>query len=412
MKRSVGIVALALAAYALARTAATQRIFVIGDSTVCNYAASKYPWTGWGQHLADFFKTGTVTVTNNALGGRSSRSFVELGQWTGTISALGKGDILMIQFGHNDRDFSKEERYADTATYRKFLVQYLTEARAKGAHPVLVTPMNMNTWTGTAVREVFCENANDYRAAMIRVGKAQKVPVLDLEKKSKALMDSSGATYMGKFQFLGLDAGEYANYPTGSADGTHFQEMGSLANARMVIEEIERQASDSVLKLLAPLIAPRYPVVVKSTVTGDTITRSTMLPMGVTMTAKVRTAKGKTFSHWLKDGVKVGTDKRLTFVQDTLPHSLLAVYQGVVVGAEPRTAPDRAPVARFTAASLVIEGSAPLGTVTLSDINGRLVGVREAAGSSVAFDRHSLPSGTLLARFPAHGSTLRIVNGK
>ena len=103
MKRNIVVVALGVAAIALARTAATQRIFVIGDSTVCNYAASKYPWAGWGQELAFFFKSGAVTVTNNALGGRSSKSFVTLGQWDGTISAIGAGDVLMIQFGRGPR---------------------------------------------------------------------------------------------------------------------------------------------------------------------------------------------------------------------------------------------------------------------------------------------------------------------
>lgn len=412
MKRTIGMVGLGMAAIVLARTAATQRIVIIGDSTVCNYAESKYPWTGWGQEFEHFFKTGAVTVVNSALGGRSSRSFVELGQWAPVLSALGKGDILLIQFGHNDRDYSKEERYADTATYRKFLNQYINEARAKGAHPVLVTPMNMNTWTGSAVREVFCEGANDYRAAMIRVGKAMKVPVLDLEKKSKALMDSAGAVYMGKFQFLGLDANEYPNYPTGSNDGTHFQEMGSQANARMVVEEIERQADDSILKLMAPLLAPRYRIAVKSTITGDTITRTTILPKGATMTVKVKTPAGKTFSHWLKDGVKVGTGKRFIFEQDTLPHSLLAVYQGVVVGVEPRTVPNRDLRASFSTGSLRVEGGASLGTITVSDPSGRLLASREVDGPVAEFDRRKLPRGVLLVRSLTQGSTLRIVHGK
>ena len=412
MKRTIVVAALGIAAIALARTAATQRIFVIGDSTVCNYAASKYPWAGWGQELALFFKTGTVTVVNNALGGRSSKSFVTLGQWDGTISAIGAGDILMIQFGHNDRDNSKAERYADTATYRQYLTKYVTEARAKGAHPVFVTPTNMNTWTGTAVREVFCEGANDYRGAMIRTAKTLKVPVLDLEKKSKLLMDSCGQAYMAKFQFMGLDVGEYENYATGYSDGTHFQEMGSLANARMVVEEIERQPTDSILKLLAPLLAPRYAVSVKSTLaSGDTITRSTMLPKGATMTAKVKAAKGKTFTYWLKDGVKVGTDKRYTFVQDELPHALVAVYQGTTVGAEPGTAPYRGFSARMDASSLRVEDGAPLGLVTVSDFQGRLLASRETASNGVAFERSAFPAGALVVRAGDRSAVVHRVGG-
>lgn len=413
MKRVLVTIGLATAAIVLARTAATQRIFVIGDSTVCNYAASKYPWAGWGQELALFFKTGTVSVTNNAVGGRSTKSFVTLGQWDGTLAALGAGDILMIQFGHNDRDYSKAERYADTATYSQYLTKYVNEARAKGTHPVFVTPMNMNTWTGTAVREVFCEGANDYRAAMIRTATKLKVPVLDLEKKSKLFMDSCGATYMAKFQFMGLDANEYPNYPTGYTDGTHFQEMGALANARMVIEEIERQPNDSILKLLAPLIAPRYRITVKSALaSGDTITRSTMLPKGATMTAKVKPAKGKTFTYWMKDGAKVGTDKRYTYVQDTLPHVLLAMYQGVTVEAGHRTASTSEFAVRRHGSLLVVEGPGAQGVVTVSDIQGRLLASRQAAEGRVEFGARSLPDGALVVRSLSSGAAARVLIGK
>ena len=175
-KRLVAMLAMAGIGWA-ATTATPQRIVIIGDSTVCDYAANMYPQTGWGQVLKHYFRTGSVTVINHAIGGRSSRSFIEGGRWTTTLATLQKGDILMVQFGHNDRDFSKAERYTDTTDYKKYLAQYATEARAKGAHPIFVTPMNMNTWTGSAVREVFTEGANNYRAAMIHAAASLKVPV-------------------------------------------------------------------------------------------------------------------------------------------------------------------------------------------------------------------------------------------
>jgi len=409
MKRFVGFAGLALATLALARSQATQRIVIIGDSTVCNYPTSKYPWAGWGQELALFFKTGTVTVLNNAVGGRSSKSFVTLGQWATTLAALQSGDILMIQFGHNDRTFSDTTRYADTATYRQYLTKYVVEARAKGVHPVFVTPMNMNTWSSAGGRRVFTEGANDYRGAMIRAGAYLKVPVLDLELKSKTLMDSCTSAYLAKFNFMGLDSAEYPNYPTGYADGTHFQETGALANARMVTEEIARQPNDSILKLLAPLLAPTYAVVVKSTLaSGDTITRSTRLPAGATVTVKVKPAKGKTFKHWLDEkGAIRTTEKRLTYVQDAADHSFLAVYQGVTVDVGRKAPAEGTLRAVDVGSGWVLTCGRDAGAVVVRDARG--VEVRRIAslegGRSVRLP--ALPAGTYLAVSETLGSTIR-----
>lgn len=409
MSKWWGFAGLGMAALVMARTAAVQRIVIIGDSTVCNYAASKYPWAGWGQELSLFFQGGSVTVINHAVGGRSSKSFVTLGQWAGTVADLKSGDILLIQFGHNDRDYSDTTRYADTATYRKYLAKYVTEARALGVHPVFVTPMNMNTWSSAGGRRVFTEAANDYRGAMIRAGAALKVPVLDLELKSKTLMDSCTSSYLAKFNFMGLDAGEYPNYPTGYADGTHFQEMGALANARMVVEEIARQPNDSILKLLAPLIAPTYLVTVKSSLaSGDTITRSTRLPKGATMTVKVKAAKGKTFLNWIDEtGTNVATTKRYTYVQDDKPHTFLAAYQGVPTGVATRNEGSSKLAARAEGTIWTFDGAGESGIVSVADLRGRrILSARSVAGTA-RMDLGGLPKGIYLASSSKTPSTLR-----
>lgn len=379
-----------------ATTATPQRIVIIGDSTVSEYAASKYPQAGWGQTLKHYFQTGSVTVINHAIGGRSSRSFIEGGRWDITLAALQKGDILMVQFGHNDRD-SKPERYTDTAGYKKYLTQYATQARAKGAHPIFVTPMNMNTWNGTTVREVFTEGKSDYRAAMIHAAAALKVPVLDLEKKSKLLMDTMGQAYMAKFHFLGLDAGEYSNFPDGSADGTHFQELGALENARMVTEEIARQPNDSILKLLAPLLAPLYKVTVNTNLaSGGTVTKTRMYPKGATVTLKVKPASGKTFQYWMgPNGKNVATARRHTFVQDTLERTFTAMFQGGSSAASPVLRP--LPL-RLVGQKLVGATGMELRIV---DSRGAVVG--RTLGETDIVDLSGLPAGVYWARSSVSG---------
>jgi lysophospholipase L1-like esterase len=410
MKRFVAFAGLALAAFAWARAQAVQRIVIIGDSTVMSYAASKYPMAGWGQVLGLYFKPGTVTVVNKAVGGRSSKSFATLGQWDGTLAELQAGDVLLIQFGHNDRSFSDTVRYADTATYRKYLTKYVAEARAKGAHPVFVTPMNMNTWSSAGGRRVFTEGANDYRGAMIRAGADLKVPVLDLELKSKQLMDSASTAWLAKFHFLGLDAGEYPNYSTGIADGTHFQEMGALANARMVSEEIARQPNDSILKLLAPHLAPTYAVTVKSTLPGggDTLTRSTRLPAGAAVTVKIKPAKGRTFKHWLDEkGVVRTREKRLTYVQDASDHAFVALYEGVTVEAPRKASRPVGLRPRQNGAAWEIASDREAGEVVVRDVRGLVVRRAASLGPGGCLGLEGLAAGSYIASSEALGSNVR-----
>ena len=374
-----------------AATTTPRRIVIIGDSTVCNYPASQWPWAGWGQELGLYFKSGSVTILNQAIGGRSSRSFVEGGRWALTLASLQKGDILMVQFGHNDRS-TVVERYTDTTDYKKFLTQFATEARAKGAHPVFVTPMNMNTWTGTKVREVFTEGASNYRAAMIHAAAANKVPVLDLEQKSKLLMDTLGQEYMAKFHFLGLDVGEYPNFPDGKADGTHFQELGALENARMVTEEIARQPNDSILSLLAPLLAPLYKVAVATNLASSgAITRTRRYPKGATVTIKVKPATGKVFQSWADaKGKSVATTTRHTLMQDTLEHGFTAMFKG---GTLQLNTPDKPLETRLVGHHLLLP--AGLG-IRIFDPQGSLV--RSPASDARWIDLSGLPAGRYWAR--------------
>lgn len=54
---------------------------------------------GWGQYLADSL---SIPVVNNAIGGRSARSFTREGRFDTIIEAVVSGDIVVIEFGHND----------------------------------------------------------------------------------------------------------------------------------------------------------------------------------------------------------------------------------------------------------------------------------------------------------------------
>ncbi|MEO7576790.1 MAG: GDSL-type esterase/lipase family protein, partial [Massilia sp.] len=124
-------------------------VYLAGDSTVMRYtSASYYPQQGWGGRLPDLFTAG-VSVDNRALGGRSSKSFVDEGHLAAILRVIKPGDYLFVQFGHND-GYSDLRLHTDPYTsYKTYLAMYVDLSRQYGAIPVLVTPMGKRHYDST-----------------------------------------------------------------------------------------------------------------------------------------------------------------------------------------------------------------------------------------------------------------------
>jgi lysophospholipase L1-like esterase len=57
---------------------------------------------GWGALAAQFIDTKRLKPYNAAMAGRSTRSYIREGRWEKVYNALKPGDVVLIQFGHND----------------------------------------------------------------------------------------------------------------------------------------------------------------------------------------------------------------------------------------------------------------------------------------------------------------------
>jgi lysophospholipase L1-like esterase len=230
--------------------AASLRVVIIGDSTAYTYTESD-PLKGWGQELGTYFKPGEVTVVNKSIGGRSSRSFIEDGHWTAVKGILQKGDYLIISFGTNDAG-TVAERHTDTAGFRKYLTQYVTEGRALGAIPILASTVCQNDWKGSELNERFTIGQNDYRGAMIRVVDALNVPFIDLEKRSAALYKSLGEKFLTDNYFSG--------------GNTHFNLKGAIAVAKLVADGIAALSGDPAVHPLAAALDSRFVVTIAQSI--------------------------------------------------------------------------------------------------------------------------------------------------
>ena len=288
------------------------RVHVIGDSTVCNYADKAYPQTGWGQILGSFFDDSRVQVLNYAIGGRSSKTFIEEGRLEGIKSAVQKGDFIFVQFGHNDRYFGSKPREVPFDSLGYWLQQYADAAKSWGATLVYVTPMNMNM--GANGRNVFTEY--NVVGKMEELAKNNGAVYVNLNSKSyNAYSKSWNPAYVSRYQFKMFLAGEYPNYPDGvTNDGTtHFQESGSIAHCQWIAEELESALKNESyisaenranLTQLVSALKPRFAFTVKANISNSNglITHNQQLPGGAPLTLHVSPGSfGKKFQGWYDD---------------------------------------------------------------------------------------------------------------
>jgi lysophospholipase L1-like esterase len=213
-------------------------VYLVGDSTVTD--VSPGPGASWGQMLPRFFKP-DVAVANHAKSGASLKSFLTELRLDKVLSTLAPGDWLMIQFGHNDQKKQWPQTYveADT-TYRSYLHVYITEARRRGAIPVLITsPERRNFDESNQIKD----SLEGYPDAMRAVAREESVALIDLNAMSKTFYEALGP---GRAVMAFRDDGR---------DKTHHSDYGAYELARMVVTGV-RAADPALIGDLAKHLSP------------------------------------------------------------------------------------------------------------------------------------------------------------
>jgi lysophospholipase L1-like esterase len=197
-------------------SAGTPTVYLAGDSTVSTYPpGTAGDQQGWGQRLQEFFDPNDVIVVNKAIGGESSRSYVDKKHLDEILAVIKPGDYLFAQWGINDR-YTGDPRYTDPATtFRTYLKQYIDGARGKNAIPVLVTPTPRHQLSNGLPTNGFAA----YCTAIIAVGAETNTPVIDLQSMALAYYTKVGDAYVTS---------------TLIKDALHFVSAGAYQMARMV----------------------------------------------------------------------------------------------------------------------------------------------------------------------------------
>lgn len=216
-------------------------VHMIGDSTVCNYAPLSSGITGWGQAFGSLLNN-RADLNNMAISGATTTSFLEgfkredgtytyTERWSRVLKSLKPGDYLFIQFGHNDQKTGDPSYIYASATiskYKENLTRMVSETKAKGATPVLVTSPERLTFFNEADNNTL----EGYPAAMIEVANETQTQLIDLHTLSIDYFENLGYTAASNLFVTG--------------DITHFNAAGALEMAKLVAGQIDSTLSSYV----------------------------------------------------------------------------------------------------------------------------------------------------------------------
>jgi lysophospholipase L1-like esterase len=202
------------------------KIVLVGDSTTA-------PEGGWGPGFCAVL-TKNVTCIDDALNGRSSKSFRDEGAWKKALDQ--HGDYYLIQFGHNDQKPDAARHTDPETTFAAQLRQYVADVRAIGAVPVIVTPLSRRTFVDGKVKE----DLKEYAAAARRVAAEEGITCVDLNALSTRLLNTMTQAQADEFDAVGHADAKAENGTAPKLDRTHLNAKGKAVFGRMVADNLIR----------------------------------------------------------------------------------------------------------------------------------------------------------------------------
>lgn len=217
-------------------------LYLIGDSTVRNTTKPGDLW-GWGSILQDYFDSSKLYVSNQAMAGRSTRTYLKEGRWDKVLSTLKTGDFVMMQFGHNDGskpDTSKagyrgvlrgtsedsvvlnwnDGKQEIVHTYGWYIRKFIRDTKAKGATPIVCSFIPRNDWKdGKIIRP-----KNNFGQFAEEVAKQEGAYFIDLNTITANKYDAMGQEAVKPF------------FPK---EHTHTNYDGAKINAESVVDGLK-----------------------------------------------------------------------------------------------------------------------------------------------------------------------------
>ena len=216
------------------KAATLPTLWIIGDSTVKNGTKGQ---VGWGDPIGAYFDAARIRVMNRARGGRSSRTYLTEGLWKEVLDQMQPGDFVLMQFGHNDggsprtsyraslkgnsdeaQTFTNPQSNKEESihSFGWYLRQYISDTKAKGATPIVLSLIPRNDWKDGKVQRAFPGYGQD---------------ASDAAKQGEALFVDLNAITADKYDAMG-EAAVKEYFPN---EHTHTNAAGAEINAASVV---------------------------------------------------------------------------------------------------------------------------------------------------------------------------------
>ena len=187
-------------------------------------------------------------MVNRAIGGRSSRNYITEEHLWDTLALVKPGDVVLVQFGHNDGGVPDEptraraslrgvgdeiveienpilKRHEVVHTFGWYMQEYVAAIESKGATPILCSPIPRKIWKdGKVVR-----NAANYGGWARTVAEREHIGFIDLDEIIGQRYDALG---------------EAKVEPLFADPHTHTSAAGAELNAESVVVGLKRLAKD------------------------------------------------------------------------------------------------------------------------------------------------------------------------
>jgi lysophospholipase L1-like esterase len=152
------------------------KVVLVGDSTVAVQG-------GWGPGFCAHLIS-SAECLDLAANGRSTKSFINEGLWAKALEA--HGQFYFIQFGHNDQKPRPALHTDPETTFKANLERYVRDVRNIGGTPILVTSLSRRNYEDG---KLIVDPLREYAAATREVAANDHVPLIDLYKLSRALLE-------------------------------------------------------------------------------------------------------------------------------------------------------------------------------------------------------------------------------
>lgn len=209
-------------------------LFLLGDSTCAQKSAEVFPETGWGMYFSQYLKEGWK-LENRACNGKSTKSFLDEGDFASVEKSLQRDDYCILQFGHNENK-EDEGRYTEPwTTYTKNLINMAERIMEMEAHPIFISSISRRNFLD---EQFLMHTLGEYPSAMEAAAEQMNIPFVDATTPTRNAIMELGPIDSQNL-FMHFAEGIYPNYPQGRSDDTHLRPEGAELVSKIIYDKLK-----------------------------------------------------------------------------------------------------------------------------------------------------------------------------